>query len=69
MLIFCLIFVFFVLKKPPEAQESLFEASLERASESALCWAVQGAKNAALRYNGPLPDLPAEGEEGSDDRP
>ena len=59
----------FVLKKPPKAQESLFEASLERASESALCWAVQGAKNAALRYNGPLPDLPAEGEEGSDDRP
>ncbi|MGB1071343.1 MAG: aminoacyl-tRNA hydrolase [Planctomycetota bacterium] len=47
----------FVLKPPPEDQKPLFEASLDRAAESALCWAVQGAKNAALRYNGPLPDL------------
>ena len=47
----------FVLRPPPEDQKALFEASLDRAAESALCWAVQGAKNAALRYNGPLPDL------------
>ena len=47
----------FVLKPPPEDQKPLFEASLDRAAESVLCWAVQGAKNAALHYNGPLPDL------------
>lgn len=56
----------FVLKSPPEDQIGTFRASLDRASESVLCWSVQGAKNAALRYNGPLPDRTDSGDHGDD---
>ncbi len=56
----------FVLESPSEGQLSTFQASLDRATESVLCWSVQGAKNAALRYNGPLPE---EGHQSSNGSP
>ena len=46
----------FVLEKPVEAEWALQQRSIHRAADSALCWAVEGVKNAGLRYNGPLPE-------------
>ena len=52
----------FVLQRPPEAQIELFQQMKKRAAESLLCWAVEGVKNAALRYNGPLPGSDSDSE-------
>ena len=50
----------FVLMQPPEEPQGIFHEMKDRAAEAALCWSVEGVKNAALRYNGPLPGGTAE---------
>ncbi len=45
-----------VLERPEGAEKDLFDQVLERATESVLCWLVEGVTNAARRYNGPLAD-------------
>ncbi|MEE2857996.1 MAG: aminoacyl-tRNA hydrolase [Planctomycetota bacterium] len=56
-----------VLDRPVGAEGALFERSLKRASESALCWLVEGVTNAARRYNGPLPEQAGEIPDGVED--
>ena len=44
-----------VLDRPSADENPIIEKSIELASETALCWLVEGVTNAARRYNGPLP--------------
>ena len=53
-----------VLERPAGQQKLDFERSLTRATESVLCWLVEGVLNAARRYNGPLPGPEIEIPEG-----
>ncbi len=56
-----------VLDRPVGAEKAIIERSLKRASESALCWLVEGVTNAARRYNGPLPEQTDEIPDGIED--
>lgn len=49
-----------VLDRPTGPQKHLLDQTIKRATESALCWLVEGVTNAARRYNGPLDDEEAE---------
>ncbi len=56
-----------VLERPEGPQKHDLERSLARATESVLCWLVEGVMNAARRYNGPLPEPEIEIPEGLND--
>ena len=56
-----------VLDRPVGAEKEAFERSQKRASESVLCWLVEGVTNAARRYNGPLPQQADEIPDGVED--
>ena len=44
-----------VLDRPSGQDRKILDDVIELASESVLCWLVEGVTNAARRYNGPLP--------------
>ncbi len=58
-----------VLEVPTGSGGEIHGKSVERATESVLCWLVEGVTSTARRYNGPLPedqDRPVEGRDGGD---
>ncbi|MGE4619060.1 MAG: aminoacyl-tRNA hydrolase [Planctomycetota bacterium] len=55
-----------VLERPTGPEAGIFEQTIKRATDSALCWLLEGVTNAARRYNGPLPE---EGHESSNGYP